>query len=63
MLILTVVLILYVSLATWRVMSTSQHLQGWERVAWVAAVIFFPIIGLLAYAVLRSSNQAGLTRA
>jgi len=61
--ILIVVLILYVSLATWRVIATSQHLQAWERVAWVAAIIFFPIIGLLAYAVLRSSNQSGLTRA
>ena len=63
MLIFIVVLLLYVSLATWRVVATSQHLQSWERAAWVAAVIFIPIIGLLAYAVLRSSNQSGLTRA
>ncbi len=63
MLILIAVLSLYVFLAVWRVIVTSQNLQGWERAAWAAAVIFFPIIGLLAYAVLRSSNQSGHTRA
>jgi hypothetical protein len=63
MIILVALFTLVVVLSVWRVLATSQHLPYGERIAWLVAVVLLPIVGLVAFAALRSTNKNGPARA
>jgi hypothetical protein len=44
--------------ALWDVFSR-QDLRGWAKALWAIAIVFFPLIGLLAYFIVRPKEPAG----